>query len=105
MMNSYRASALQEETIYLARVAVILKRMVPISNFSDELALVCAGMSFERANDFVSLQALQNQRKEMLNYPDACFSLGDKTLMKRYQVFASFAKRWPTTLSLSKNIN
>ena len=61
MMNSYQASALQEETSYLARVAVILKRMVPISNFSDELALVCAGMSFERANDFVSLQAIQNQ--------------------------------------------
>jgi hypothetical protein len=100
MMNSYRPLALQEETSYLARVAVILQRMVTISGFSDELALVCAGMCFDRAYHFISLQALQEQKRDMLRYPDACFSLDDKTLLKRYEVFSSFAKRWPTSASL-----
>ena len=100
MMNPYHTSALQEDTSYLARVAIILQRMVPNLGFSNELALVCAGMGFDRAQDISSSQAIEVQKRAMLNYPLPCYSLDDKTLLKRYKVFCSFAKRWPTSSSL-----
>jgi hypothetical protein len=62
MMNPYHTSALQEDTSYLARVAIILQRMVPNLGFSNELALVCAGMGFDRAQDISSSQAIEVQK-------------------------------------------
>ena len=34
----------EQEADYLIQVAIILKRMVPDQQFSNEMALVCAGM-------------------------------------------------------------
>ena len=98
-MNPYHTSALQEDTSYLARVAIILQRMVPNLGFSNELALVCAGMSFDRAQSIGSLQAI-DKNEPWSTTPLPCYSLDDKTLLKRYKVFCSFAKRWPTSSSL-----
>ena len=55
-MSASEARQVHEQSDdYIIQAAIILKRMVPSSSFSNEMALVCAGAEYRRAMrpDFV----------------------------------------------------
>ncbi len=99
-----------ENTRAVVQSACLLTRLVPNEEFTDEIALFCAGVDWQMVKKIykpdsstkVLMRGTKNSFDQTYGAKSMFHTIDDKYVFERYKGFVTFATRWPNSSMVDK---